>query len=74
MSVGEKVFVTCAVTGGGDTVGKHPAIPVTPAEIATANGHPEWEAQIRGTFAQQWIASARSGWWYQDAGGSWKQK
>lgn len=32
----DKVFVTCAVTGGGDTVGKHPAIPVTPAEIARA--------------------------------------
>ncbi|MBI1775425.1 MAG: 3-keto-5-aminohexanoate cleavage protein [Proteobacteria bacterium] len=32
----EKVIVTCAVTGGGDTVGKHPAIPVTPEEIATA--------------------------------------
>ncbi|MGX5730157.1 YdbL family protein [Pseudoxanthomonas beigongshangi] len=42
-------------------------------EIAVANGHPEWEAQIRQTFAQQWIASARGGWWYQDAGG-WKQK
>lgn len=43
-------------------------------EVAVANGHPEWEGQIRGIFAQQWIASARSGWWYQDAGGSWKQK
>ena len=43
-------------------------------EVAVANGHPEWEAQIRGIFAQQWIASARSGWWYQDAGGNWKQK
>ena len=43
-------------------------------EVAVANGHPEWESQIRSTFAQQWIASARSGWWYQDAGGSWKQK
>lgn len=32
----EKVFVTCAVTGGGDTVGKHPAIPVTPEQIARA--------------------------------------
>ena len=32
----EKVIVTCAVTGGGDTVGKHPAIPVTPEQIATA--------------------------------------
>lgn len=30
------VIVTCAVTGGADTVGKHPAIPVTPAEIAKA--------------------------------------
>ena len=25
-------FITCAVTGAGDTVDKHPAIPVTPAE------------------------------------------
>ncbi len=31
-----EVIVTCAVTGAGDTVGKHPAIPVTPAEIADA--------------------------------------
>ena len=43
-------------------------------EIAVANGHAEWEAQIRETFAQQWIASARAGWWYQDASGAWKQK
>ena len=42
-------------------------------EVAVANGHPEWEAQIRDVFAQQWAASARSGWWYQ-SGGSWKQK
>jgi hypothetical protein len=42
-------------------------------EIAVANGHPEWEAQIRDTFAKQWIASAHKGWWYQD-GGAWKQK
>ena len=27
-------FITCAITGAGDTVDKHPAIPVTPAEIA----------------------------------------
>jgi uncharacterized protein (DUF849 family) len=32
----EKVIITCAVTGSGDTVGKHPAIPVTPEEIARA--------------------------------------
>lgn len=42
-------------------------------EIAVANGHPEWEARIREVFAQQWVASARGGWWYQ-SGGAWKQK
>lgn len=42
-------------------------------EVAVANGHPEWENQIREVFARQWIASARPGWWYQ-SGGSWKQK
>ena len=42
-------------------------------EVAVANGHPEWEPRIREVFAQQWIASARSGWWYQQ-GGAWKQK
>lgn len=42
-------------------------------EVAVANGHPEWEKQIREVFAKQWIASAKSGWWYQ-SGGSWKQK
>ena len=29
-----KVILTCAITGAGDTVGKHPAIPVTPEQIA----------------------------------------
>ena len=29
-----EVVVTCAVTGSGDSVGKHPAIPVTPEQIA----------------------------------------
>ncbi|MEH6420455.1 DUF1318 domain-containing protein [Pseudomonas sp. CGJS7] len=43
-------------------------------EIAVANGHPEWEGQIRQVFARQWIDSAKGGWWYQDAGGGWKQK
>ena len=43
-------------------------------EAAVANGHPEWEAQIRKVFAKQWIAAARPGWWYQDASGAWKQK
>ncbi|QBP54174.1 3-keto-5-aminohexanoate cleavage protein [Burkholderia pseudomallei] len=32
----QEVIVTCAVTGAGDTVGKHPAIPVTPKQIADA--------------------------------------
>lgn len=32
----QKTIVTCAVTGAGDTVGKHPAIPVTPRQIADA--------------------------------------
>ncbi len=31
-----EVFITCAITGSGDTVGKHPAIPVTPKQIAAA--------------------------------------
>ncbi len=31
-----QVIVTCAITGGGDTIGKHPAIPVTPEQIATS--------------------------------------
>lgn len=43
-------------------------------EIAVANNHPEWEDQIRSTFSRQWVASARAGWWYQAADGSWKQK
>jgi uncharacterized protein YdbL (DUF1318 family) len=43
-------------------------------EVAVANGHPEWEGQIRKVFAKQWIDSARGGWWYQDASGGWKQK
>jgi len=30
------VIVTCAVTGAGDTVGRHPSVPVTPRQIADA--------------------------------------
>jgi uncharacterized protein YdbL (DUF1318 family) len=41
-------------------------------EIARANGHPEWEADIRSTFAKRWIANAPAGWWYEDGG--WKKK
>jgi uncharacterized protein (DUF849 family) len=31
-----EVIITCAVTGAGDTVGRHPAIPITPKQIAEA--------------------------------------
>jgi uncharacterized protein (DUF849 family) len=30
----QDVIISCAITGAGDTVGKHPAIPVTPRQIA----------------------------------------
>jgi len=42
-------------------------------EIAAANGHPEWEAQIQQTFARRWIDLAQAGWYYQ-SGGGWKAK
>jgi len=29
-------IITCAVTGAGDTVGRHPGVPVTPEQIANA--------------------------------------
>jgi uncharacterized protein (DUF849 family) len=31
------VIVSCAVTGSGNTVGRHPAIPITPEQIASAS-------------------------------------
>ena len=34
----------------------------------------EMSGGVRRVFAAQWIESARSGWWYQDGGGAWKQK
>ena len=42
-------------------------------EIARANGHPEWEAEVRATFARVWIEEAPRGYWYQQ-GGSWRQR
>jgi uncharacterized protein len=45
------------------------------AEIAKANGHPEWEPDIRRIFARRWIETgAKPGWFYQDSGGNWVQK
>ena len=43
-------------------------------EIARANNHPEWEAEVRSTFASRWIDKAASGWWYQNNGGAWIKK
>lgn len=43
-------------------------------EIAKSNNHPEWESDIRSTFAKRWIAKAQAGWYYQDDSGAWKQK
>jgi uncharacterized protein (DUF849 family) len=31
-----EVIITCPVTGGGDTADKHPGLPITPEQIATA--------------------------------------
>jgi uncharacterized protein YdbL (DUF1318 family) len=42
-------------------------------EIARANGHPEWEADVRSTFAKRWVERAQPGWWVQGAGG-WTRK
>ncbi len=45
------------------------------AEIARANGHAEWEGDIRRTFARRWIErGAKPGWYYQDSGGGWQKK
>lgn len=43
-------------------------------EIAVANGHPEWEGDIRKTFAARWVANAPGGWYYQDGEGNWTKK
>ncbi|MDB5902741.1 MAG: hypothetical protein JWM26_1619 [Betaproteobacteria bacterium] len=43
-------------------------------EIARANGKPEWESDIRATFAQRWIDKAQPGWYYQNASGAWVRK
>lgn len=43
-------------------------------QIAVANGHPEWAADIQTTFASRWIERALSGWWYQNKKGQWQQR
>jgi uncharacterized protein len=45
------------------------------SEIAKASNHPEWEADIKKSFARRWVATgAKAGWYYQGDDGSWKQK
>ncbi len=44
------------------------------SEIASANGNAAWEDKIRASFAKQWQQQAKSGWYYQDDSGAWKQK
>ena len=43
-------------------------------EIAKANGHPEWEGDIRTTFAQRYIQKAPAGFYVQDGNGNWVKK
>ena len=42
--------------------------------IAVANGHPEWESEVRSTFARTWVDKAARGWWHQDSSGRWQQR
>jgi len=45
------------------------------SEIAKASNHPEWEADIKKSFAKRWVATgAKPGWYYQGDDGAWKQK
>lgn len=40
-------------------------------EIAKANNQPQWETQIRQSFAKRWVVRAKESGWYTEAGGSW---
>ncbi len=42
--------------------------------IAKANGHPEWEKDVRAVFAKTWVDKAEKGWWYRKPGGQWAKK
>lgn len=44
------------------------------AEIAKANGHPEWQADIQNTFSKTWIKKISAGWMYQAPSGKWLKK
>lgn len=42
-------------------------------EIAKANNHPEWEGEVRHTFAERWVGKAQPGWYYR-SGNEWVKK
>jgi uncharacterized protein YdbL (DUF1318 family) len=42
--------------------------------VAAANGHPEWQSDVRAVFARTWIEKTKKGWFYRTAGGQWKRK
>jgi uncharacterized protein len=44
------------------------------SEIARANGHPEWESNLRETFQRVFFEEVPAGYWYQDGQGAWRQK
>ncbi len=44
------------------------------AEIANANGHPEWQSDIQKTFSRTWINKISAGWMYQTSAGKWTRK
>ncbi len=43
-------------------------------EIARANGHPDWESDLKTTFGERFINRAQSGWYYRDSAGKWNRK
>ena len=43
-------------------------------EMANANGHPEWQADIQKTFSKTWINKISKGWMYQTSSGQWTKK
>ena len=53
-----EVTVTCAVTGAGDTLGRHPGVPVTPEQIAAATVE---AAKAGATIAHIHVRDPRTG-------------
>ena len=53
-----EVTVTCAVTGAGDTLGRHPGVPVTPEQIAASTVE---AAKAGATIAHIHVRDPRTG-------------